>query len=461
MKRLILLLLLTAPAARPAAADQTVTLKAAAGLGGLCRPGRWTPVRVDVDARGSSVSDDVATREIVVEWGDARVRRTISLASPSRKQFELYIRTPDARDSMTVRLLADGHEIAAAEATVRLVAPADPLTVCIAPANTWSVSGVPVRRSAEREGGTCSTTLNPDALPRSWRGYGAADDVMWQSGSKPIVTGEQQTALNQWRAVQAIENAETSSPSIGEIVAPARALRRTGTSLLLYAVALGIFIWPLTRIRSRSLALYPAVVALVTGGAVVAIASGRIGPGAGVYVSQAAVVQQLSGTKGSLVLARGVAEFPSLGAVEVRVAHADGAITMRGGKDRRDLRFDENGAPLFIGTYGLGATATFEVEAVTAFEALQAAAEGVKLRVSNISTHELRHCRFGPGFSRSNVGSLAPGQTVEADRDGEPGEAFFTCRLDAPVVELAESRQPVVSNGTAIIVLRLPEGTRP
>ena len=80
MKRLILLLLLTAPAARAAAADQTVTLKAGAGLGGLCRPGRWTPVRVDVDARGSSVSDVVATREIVVEWGDARVRRTISLA---------------------------------------------------------------------------------------------------------------------------------------------------------------------------------------------------------------------------------------------------------------------------------------------------------------------------------------------------------------------------------------------
>jgi hypothetical protein len=37
----------------------------------------------------------------------------------------------------------------------------------------------------------------------------------------------------------------------------------------------------------------------------------------------------------------------------------------------------------------------------------------------------------------------------------------FTCRLDVPVVELAESRWPVVSDGTAMIVLRLPEGTRP
>jgi hypothetical protein len=131
---------------------------------------------------------------------------------------------------------------------------------------------------------------------------------------------------------------------------------------------------------------------------------------------------------------------------------------MRGGRDRSDLRFDENGAPLFAGTYGLGATATFEVEAITAFEALQAAAHGATVRVSNTSTQELRECRFGAGFSRLKVGSLAPGQSVEADRQNGPGEAIFTCRLDRPVVELTGSRWPVVSDGAAVIVLRLPEG---
>ena len=447
MKRLLFLLLLAAFVAGPAQADQTVTLKAGAGLGGLCRPGRWTPVRVDVEARGLDTASEAANGEILVEWGDARVRRAISLASHSRKQFELYIRTPDVRDSMTVSLLIDGRGIATTEAPVRLVAPIDPLTVCVAPANTLSVSGV-----------MCSTTLSPAALPRSWRGYGAADEVVWQSPGKAILTGEQQTALSQWRAVQAIENAETSPPSIEEIAPPARALRRTGTAMLLYAAALGVFVWPLTRIRSRSLAIYPAIVAVVAAGAVVAIASGRVGPGASVYVSQAAVVQQLPGARGSLVLARGVAEFPSLGAVEVRLTRADGAIAMRGGRDRGNLRFDENGAPLFAGTYGLGATATFEVEAVAAFEALQAAARGATVRVSNISTQELRDCRFGAGFSRLNVGSLAPGQSVEADRQSGLGEAVFTCRLDGPVIEVTESRWPVVSNGTAVIVLRLPEG---
>src|SRR6185295_3822296 len=98
---------------------------------GLCRPGRWAPVRVDIDYRGAE-----AVGEIAVEWGDARVRRAISLASQSRKHFELYIRTPDVRDSMTVRLLAAGREIAAVDTPVRLVAPADPLTVCVANAES-------------------------------------------------------------------------------------------------------------------------------------------------------------------------------------------------------------------------------------------------------------------------------------------------------------------------------------
>src|SRR5260370_32827790 len=103
MCRLVLLLLLAAFGAGPAQADQTVTLKAGAGLGGLCRPGRWTPVRVDVDAHGQA-SGEVWAGEIVVEWGDAHIHRTISLASPSHKHFEVYIRTVDARHSMTVRL---------------------------------------------------------------------------------------------------------------------------------------------------------------------------------------------------------------------------------------------------------------------------------------------------------------------------------------------------------------------
>jgi len=433
-------LLLAALAASTAWAGEAATIKASAGFGGLCRPGRWTPVRVDVDYGGAD-----ATGEIAVEWGDARTRRAISLSAHAHKQFELYIRTPDARDSMTVHLLADGREIAAANAPVRLVAPADALTICVAAAEAMPMSGV-----------TCTATLNASALPRSWRGYGAADEVVWQPGRKPTLTADQEKALTEWRGVQAIENAEQSSPSLAEIRPPIDALRRTRNLTLLYAVALGVFALPFSRIRSRSLVVYPAVAALVIAGTVAAMASGRIGPGATARVAQTAVVRQLPGARGSFVLARGVAEFPTFGAAELTAARADGAIASRGAA-RRDLRFDENGAPLLAGIFGLGATTAFEMEAVTAFEALRVESHGETVRVSNSSTQTLKDCRFGDGFSKTSVGSLAPGQRVEAVRQGAQAEEEFTCRLDAPIVELVENRRPVVSGGTAVIIASLAE----
>ena len=233
-------------------------------------------------------------------------------------------------------------------------------------------------------------------------------------------------------------------------------LRRTGTAMLFYVAALGLLVWPLTRIRSRSLAVYPVIAAAVLAGSVVAIALGRIGPGARIHVSQSTVVEQAAGVKGSMVVARAVAEFPAFGPVELRADRLDGAITLRGGA-RHDLRFDENGAPIVAGTYALGATAAFEVEAVTAFEPLSATSSGATVRVTNISTRDMRDCRFGAGFSKQSVGSLAPGQHAEALRQSREIEAVFSCTLDAAAIEFAESGRPVDNDGTAAIVLNLSE----
>ena len=161
----------------------------------------------------------------------------------------------------------------------------------------------------------------------------------------------------------------SSLPSIGNVAPATHALRRTGT------VDAGVH----GRTRHSRLAVEPRSQPFarrlpghrraVAPGSVVAIASGRVGPGARIHVSQSAVVEQVAGRRGSIVLARAVAEFPAFGLVDVRADGVDGAIALRGGA-RRDLRFDENGAPLVRGIYGLGATATFEVEAMTSFEAL-------------------------------------------------------------------------------------------
>ena len=123
-----------------ATADAAV-VTAEAGLGGLSRPGRWTPVRVSIDAGTASISG-----EIVVDWGSARARRTITLSAGSRKLVEIYIRTPDVRETIVVRLVSDGRDLAAVEVPIRLARPEDAFTLCVAAADAWS---------AGRE---CSTT---------------------------------------------------------------------------------------------------------------------------------------------------------------------------------------------------------------------------------------------------------------------------------------------------------------
>ena len=114
---LLLAVIVSAPAG--AAAD-AATVTAEAGLGGLSRPGRWTPVRVAVHAANADISG-----EIILDWGNARAHRAITLSSGSHKEFELYIRTPDVREAITVRLWSNGREIASVDAPVRVARPED------------------------------------------------------------------------------------------------------------------------------------------------------------------------------------------------------------------------------------------------------------------------------------------------------------------------------------------------
>jgi hypothetical protein len=432
--------LLAALAAAPATAADRATLAATAGLGGYGRPGRWAPVRVDVTYEG-----DGGAGEIAVEWGDARVRQAISLASETRKEIELYVRTADPRDSIVVRLLSGGRELAATEAPVRLLAQADAFTVCIA-------SPAP----SPAGGAACSVTIAPVALPRSWRGYAAADDVLADPERTLSLTADQRMAVTRWRTVHAIENADASSPALPTLASSPRVVRRTGYGLLVYVVVLAFAAGPLTRIRARSFLLYPAVVGVAACASAAAVAAGRVGPGAAIHVAQAATIEEVVGGAGAFVVARGVAEFPVHGPIELRAIGLDGVLTPRT-RDRGQLRFDENGAPAMGGVYTLGASASFEMEGITSVEPLHAAWDQSTLRVTNTSTVPLRSCRFGSGFSRSAVGILDPGQSVDADRRTATDDAAFSCSMEAPAIVLGDQQRAAESTGTSVVVLHAPE----
>ena len=442
MRRLSLLVLLAVLVSGAAVATaDAAAVTAEAGLGGLSRPGRWTPVRVSIDAANASISG-----EIVVDWGSARARRTITLSAGSRKLVEVYIRTPDVRETIVVRLVSDGRDLAAVEVPIRLARPDEAFTLCVAAADAWSAS---------RE---CSTTQATAHLPRSWRGYDAVDDVVWPAGAVPLER-EQQLALTQWRAIHALEESG-HAPAAAAVQTPpvlGGSTRRALAGVVFYLLAIAAAGLAFTRIRARSLTLYPAAGLLVVAGSAAALDAGRVGPGTGVRLQQSVVAEQLPGTGSALILLRGVAEFPSFDAFELRARGVDGAIDANLGNDR-SLRYDEDGAPVMSsGTVGLGTRKSFRLEAVTAFQALAATAEGPIVRVSNRSAYRLDDCQFPASFSKTRIGSIAPGQTVEAERRADDDGASFTCVLSAPIVDFTAAPVDVRSEGRTIVMMQLPQ----
>src|SRR5687767_1083188 len=94
-------LIALATAAAGEAVGQDVTLRAATASGGVVKAGRSAPLHVTIDSARSKFSG-----ELLVSWGDARLRRQIALASPGRRNFELHVRTADPEATIQVELVS-------------------------------------------------------------------------------------------------------------------------------------------------------------------------------------------------------------------------------------------------------------------------------------------------------------------------------------------------------------------
>ena len=441
MKTCLAIACLVAAGAAPALG---ATLDATAGIGGVAKAGRWTPVAVTVGADGDALDAD-----LVVSWGDSRVQRPITVAPGTRKAFEFYLRTTDPRGAIDVRLQSATREIAAATAPVRVLGADDRVTVCVLTDATAPVDAA-----------DCTTIILARALPRSARGYEAADDVVWPAGRAGL-TVEQDAALRAWRALEAMDASGDlgATPQVSRPLIP-RGLPSTlipvvgaiGGAYLLVLVAAGLVL----RARRVRLSFTAAAFVIATAGACAAIAGiGRVGATRAVHLHHTSLLQQLPGAQSSVLTMRGIAEFPAFDRFALRLPASDGTLETASPRGGASGALDAEGFPVVAGVFGVAARQSFAGEALVGTQLLSVEERGGVFAIQNRSAQTLRDCRLGRGLAAAGpFATLAPGARIEASWTGNDEAAsgpVITCVADDAPLHFTEAQRPVVMHGATTI----------
>jgi len=415
----------------------TLTLTAQAGLGGVGRANRWAPVHVSVDNTDRDFAGD-----IVVSWGDAVVRRALTLGSPARADVVLYIRSADVRDLVSVKLESHGVVLQSADAAIRLQSGDAAVTLCVG--------------TAEGAGGRddCAANISPAALPRSMRGYDAFDAVRWQGVTPDVLERDQQIAWKQWAAKRQLDNA-------GVISRAPRPLLSAENGPTMKIAAVGVFVYlgvlivsamAASRVRRRPLAVYGAVVVFAAAGSAAAFAAGRVGPSASLVVTHSSRVEQLP-SGGSLLAMTATVQYPTFDRFELRARSADAAMWPQYGA-RHELRFDEAGEPILAGVFGLASRQSFALEGVVAFSPFQIRRTEASVTVVNSSAFDYHDCAVSDDLTTRALGGLQPGQTLDVPPAFAPN-GVLSCTITATPVEFGDPRYPVRVEGATDVVVHL------
>lgn len=441
MKALLALACLVAVAAAPA---RGATLEAVAGLGGVAKAGRWTPVMVSVASEREAVDG-----ELVVAWGDTSLRRPVTLAPGTRKDFELYVRTSDPRGAIDVRVVAGSREIGSASAPVRVLGASDRVVVCVGADATASL-----------DAGECTATLLARAMPRSARGYEVADDVVWPAAGVGL-TADQDAAWRAWRALEALDASgdlgatpQVSRPQVrrGLPATLTPVVAAIGGAYLLALLAAGAAL----RARRARLWLTAAAFAVVVAVICAAVAGiGRFGATRAVHLHHVSLLQQLPGAPTSMLTTRAIAEFPAFDRFALRLPAVDGTLETTSPRGVSGA-LDAEGFPVVAGVFGTAGRQSFAGEAFVEARPLDVEERGRTIAIRNQSVQTLRECRLGRGLSATGAAiTLAPGARLEASwtsaGDERPSGPVITCTADQAPVAFVEALRPVVMHGITTV----------
>ena len=376
-------------------------MSVSAGLGGAGRLGRWMPVVVDIDNRGDDIDGT-----LVIAWGNAQVLRRVSVPAPSRRSFTVLIRTGDVRDTATATLREGSRDSITATAPVRVLTTDETFTLCVAG------EGSPPH--------ACSIVIPAAAMPREWRGYDTADEVLVADMSR--LSAVQRDALLLWRGARAAENrGETTHPGIS--IAEQSRWDSTRNVAGFYLLAVGLL--TLYGCRSRRLHAVGVMAFLACAMSITAWFYGRTLP---VTIRHSTALRQYAGAPLVLVDMAAVAEFPTDGVYAITPI-LEGAMNVGPAYGpAAPQHFDAAGVPLLAGRFGLGATQPFQFEA-TGPGVVDVSQQGRRVRVTNTSLEELRDCELPSSFTPHAIAVLGIGQSLELSRDGAEDGAVLRCRL--------------------------------
>ena len=417
----------------------TLTLAAQAGLGGVGRASRWAPVHVSVDNTDRDFAGD-----IVVSWGDAVVRRALTLGSPARADVVMYIRSADVRDLVSVKLESHGVVLQSVDAAIRLQPGDAVVTLCVG-----ATDGASTRDD-------CAARISPAALPRSMRGYDAFDGVRWEGTTPGVLERDQQTAWEQWTAKRQLEKAGIISlaprplPSAENSSAPAITTAAVGT--LVYLGVLIVTAMATSRVRRRPLAVYGAIAAFAAAGSAAALAAGRVGPSTSVVVTHSSRVEQLP-SGGSLVAMTATVQFPTFDRFELRARSTDAAMWPQNGP-RPELRFDEAGEPILAGVFGTASRQAITLEGVVAFSPFLVRRGDGSVTVVNSSAFDYHDCYVSDDLAKQPLGALRSGQALNVPQ-ASASNGVMSCTLTATPVEFGDPRHPVRVEGATDVVVHL------
>ena len=444
----VLCLLLTAlTAGRVPAPTAPLELRVSAGLDGVTKPGRWTPVRIALTAPPLS-----GRALLIVEWGAASIHRHLEIVAGASQQYELYLQTMEVGAAVTARLVADGEELGTATAPIRTLRADEPFTVCVL-ANDIATNG------------ECTVRPAAATLPRSLRGYDAADRVIVPEADDAGLTGEQRSALARWHMLKALDDSGSlSATDRPRSIMPALSRKaKTGTPL---RIGIGLYVCALLGTglavaarRLRAPAALAAVVLVVVAGSGAAIAAGRNGWPSSIVIHHATLVQQLGAAHASIVTMQGAVEFPANDRAAVHALVSDGAFGAADGWPRQTL--DESGHPRISGTYGLGQRQPFMLSAVADFAPLLVVRRGAAVVVTNTSADDLSECRFANDAPAAADGVLRAGASVSVDLADPLIGPVITCTLPTPPVGFSADPREIRTNGRTVLVAYLTAANGP